>query len=356
MIPQEMRPSGVPRGVLKSGQGSRSSGEKLCFRDFFPGALTLGCWGLALECRPGRGKVEISMKHRRDGIAWGLWLAPMLFASMLAAQAVAPNAAPAAPPKAAHVHHKSHKTQKELVLPPLPSGPLSQMPMDQIPASPAKVSYQDGKLAISAQNSSLGEILREVRKLTGASIDIPQGSGANERVVGQFGPGAPRDILADLLNGSSFNYVMLGSSADPNSLSSVLLTSKSSSPGDMPTQTAANTFDNGNNGPMMPPHPQPFMQPGFGGQAGRAGNAQPVPGANDDAKDEDQDPPDDSADDQSQPGQAVQPEAADGNNQGQQPDPNAPNAGPKSPEQVLDMLRRQQPPGSAPQQPPPPPQ
>jgi hypothetical protein len=45
--------------------------------------------------------------------------------------------------------------------------------------------------------------------------------------------------------------------------------------------------------------------------------------------------------------------------QPQAADPNQPNAGPKTPEQILDMLRRQQPPGgpvTAPQQPPQPPQ
>jgi hypothetical protein len=42
--------------------------------------------------------------------------------------------------------------------------------MDQLPPTPAKVSYQGGLLTISAQNSTLGEILRDVRRLTGASI------------------------------------------------------------------------------------------------------------------------------------------------------------------------------------------
>jgi len=61
-------------------------------------------------------------------------------------------------------------------------------PMDQIPATPAKVSFENGLLTISAQNSTLGEILRDVRKLTGASIEIPQGSGASERVIAHLGP------------------------------------------------------------------------------------------------------------------------------------------------------------------------
>lgn len=33
---------------------------------------------------------------------------------------------------------------------------------------------------------------------------------AGQRVFGKYGPGAPREVLSDLLNGSGFNVVMLG--------------------------------------------------------------------------------------------------------------------------------------------------
>jgi len=56
-------------------------------------------------------------------------------------------------------------------------------------------------LTISAQNSTLSEILRDVRKLTGASIEIPAGLGANERVVTHLGPGAPRMFWRDCSTG-----------------------------------------------------------------------------------------------------------------------------------------------------------
>jgi hypothetical protein len=287
------------------------------------------------------------MPRTRRWIGLGLLLA----APVLLAQT--PATAPTTTPR-----HKSHKTQTPVVLPPLPSGPLSQLPMDQIPATPAKVSYEGGLLAISAQNSTLGEILRDVRKLTGASIDVPQGSGANERVVTHLGPGAPRDVLAGLLNGSSFNYVMLGSNSDPTAVTSVILMPKPSSPGDV--QTAANVVNQGNPGAMppngfLPPHPfnaQVIPQPGNG----QPGVAQPANAEGDDSKDE-EDNADDSADDQAQvqPGQPGPPDA-NAQGQQQQPDPNQPNAGPKTPEQILEMLRRQQQPGGAVIPPPQPPQ
>ncbi len=272
------------------------------------------------------------MPRTRRWIALGLLLA----APLLLAQTPAQPAHPSAP------HRKSHKAPTPLVLPPLPGGPLSQLPMDQIPATPAKVSYQGGLLTISAQNSTLGEILRDVRKVTGASIEIPSGSGAGERVVTHLGPAAPLDVLAGLLNGSSFNYVLLGSSSDPTAILSVILTPKPSAAGE--TQTAANLPQN--NPGVMPPNrfsqPQPFNQPGVVSQPG---NVQPANAEGDDsAQSDEQDNAEDNADEQAQPGQPGQPEANGGNapEQAQQPDPNA---GPKTPEQILEMLRRQQPGG-----------
>src|SRR4030081_2920176 len=253
---------------------------------------------------------------------------------LLAQTALAQTAAPA--PTATRHHKSHHKTQKPLVLPPLPSGPLSQVPMDQIPATPAKVSFQGGLLTISAQNSTLGEILRDVRKLTGASIEMHPGSAAaNERVVAHLGPGAPRDVLAGLFNGTAFNYVMVGSSSDPTAVSSVVLTSKTSSVGE--TQTAANAYQN-NPGPMPPnrfPPPQPFNQQPIVQQPG---NGQPGAEA-DDSTNADEENADENADDQAQAGQTVQPDVnANVQDQQVQQDPNQPNAGPKTPEQILEIL------------------
>lgn len=303
---------------------------------------------MAAEPVAAYGKRGILMPHTRRWIALGLLLAaPVLLAQNLGPNLVAPTVAPTSAPATSR-HRKSHKTQKPLVLPPLPSGPLSQMPMDQIPATPAKVSFQDGLLEISAQNSTLSEILRDVRNLTGASIEIPQGSGANERVVTHLGPGAPRDVLAGLLNGSSFNYVLVGSNADPTAVSTVMLTARPSSSGE--TQTAANVYQNNPAAAMPPnrfPQPQPFNQQVIVPQPGN-GVAQPAAEA-DDSKDKDEEEnADDNADDQAQPGQPGQPDATGANvpNQQQQPDPNQPNAGPRTPEQILEMLRRQQQPGN----------
>jgi hypothetical protein len=131
--------------------------------------------------------------------------------------------------------HAVHKVKKQATLPPpLPSGPqgpVPQIPLDAIPAVAPQVSYQDGQLTIVAPNSTLGDILRSVRKHTSADIEIPPT--ASERVVTRLGPGPARQVMAELLNGSRFNYILLGSPDDANSLVRVVLVAKTS---DTPTQ------------------------------------------------------------------------------------------------------------------------
>src|SRR5580700_3713820 len=133
--------------------------------------------------------------------------------------------------------HKAHKAKKQPALPPpLPSGPqgpVPQVPLDAMAPVAPQVSYQDGQLTIVALNSTLGDILRGVRKHTSADIEIPPT--ARERVVTRLGPGPAREVMAELLNGSRFNYILLGSPDNANLLVRVVLVAKTSdtpTPGD----------------------------------------------------------------------------------------------------------------------------
>jgi hypothetical protein len=301
--------------------------------------------GVAIRWSATHTDGDTLMSRTGTWITLGLLLsAPLVLAQNALAQnpAAATAPQPATPPVK---HHKPHKMQP-LVLPPLAGGPLRQLPMDQLPPAPAKVGFQDGLLTISAQNSTLGEILRDVRQLTGASIEIPPSAGANERVVAQLGPGAPRDVLAGLLNGSSFNYVMLGSSADPSAVASVILTPKPSVGGE--TQVA-NVNPPAYDTSAAPVAPTRFPGPsGFARQAmvpspvlGRPDGSPPPPAASADADDKDDDSDSDDKDDDSAPAQPAAAQTVE------TPDANAngtdPNAGPKTPEQIMEMLRRSQP-------------
>ena len=105
--------------------------------------------------------------------------------------------------------------------------PPVPLTLEQMPASAPQVSFHNGQLTIVAPNSTLGDILRAVRAQTGASVEVP--GNAPERVVVKLGPGPARDVLASLLNGSHFNYVLLGSVTDPAQVEKIILTSKAGS-------------------------------------------------------------------------------------------------------------------------------
>lgn len=204
---------------------------------------------------------------------------------------------------------------KKPELPPLPSGPtgpVPQIPLDSISPIAPQVSFQNGQLTIVAANSTLGDILRAVRKQTGAEIEIPS---ATDRVVTHLGPGPARDVMAELLNGSRFNYVLLGSPEDPNALTRVVLVAKSGP--DNPNTGG------GNPGMQMAGQQQPGMV--------QAGNMAPPP--EEVAQDQpDADQPEENADDNAdqQSADADQQPAA-------QPDQQV-----KTPQQMLQEMQQRQ--------------
>jgi len=119
-----------------------------------------------------------------------------------------------------------------------PAGKLSPptaAPIQPIrPATKVEVEFRNGKLTIGANNATLAEVLYEVHRKTGADIPIPSGA-ERDQVVGNFGPGPAREVMASLLNGSRFNFILVASDTDPSQLRSVVLTAR----GDAGSQTPA---------------------------------------------------------------------------------------------------------------------
>ena len=197
------------------------------------------------------------------------------------------------------------------VAPPPPPVPMHEA------AVPPKVTYVNGSLTIEAKNSTLSDVLKSVEKLTGASFEISSGD-TSERVVGIIGPGPARDVLATLLNGSHFNYVMLSPLGDPSALSRVLLTPR-----------GAALAQNGQ--PSNPQFQQPYPQQV---QISPALAVQQQNASADESADNG-DTPDENADGQEQ--QDAQADPAQGAQVPQPPQP-----GVKTPEQLLQELRQQQ--------------
>jgi hypothetical protein len=163
-----------------------------------------------------------------------LLLVSTLYTSTLYAQTPAPQTTQTAPPVAAQ---------------PAPS-------LLQQPAGEAQIDLSGDTLYIRADNSSLTAILHQIAGKSGMQIE---GLGADERVFGSFGPGAPRDVLADLLNGTAYNLVLLGDLSDgaPRQL---ILTPASRGAAATPAPVAqANADDAANDQESVEP-PQPEVQ------------------------------------------------------------------------------------------------
>jgi hypothetical protein len=166
-----------------------------------------------------------------------------------------------------------------------------------------------------------------VRKMTAAEIEIP--AAANERVVTHLGPGPARDVVAELLNGSRYNYVLLGSPADANLLTRVVLVAK--------IAEAPAPGEQGANAEGQPG--QPVMgQPGFVSPPQQEAGNIPAEAGDAEATEEN---PDDNAEQNA--AEAEQPTAV----------PEQP--GVKTPQQMLQemqqrqlQLQQQQPPGQPP--------
>jgi hypothetical protein len=129
----------------------------------------------------------------------------------------------------------------------------------QQPAKDAQIIFANGNLSIHADNSSLSAILHQVASSSGMKIE---GLGGDERVFGNFGPGAPRDVLADLLAGTAYNQVLLGdlSNGAPRELILSPATRGGASAASPTPQANANA-DDGNEAEAVETPPPPPQQP-----------------------------------------------------------------------------------------------
>src|ERR1019366_5521013 len=146
----------------------------------------------------------------------------LLFAGVAIAQhhqARAMHAIPAAAPATAAEAPESGAEVPAPAAQPVPAPPA----LEKRPAVPAKISYVGGQLKIDAFDVTLADVLAKVAALTGVNIEVPAGA-KNERMpVVELGPGTARQVLAELLSDSTFDFLIQSSSADPNMLQSVLL-------------------------------------------------------------------------------------------------------------------------------------
>jgi hypothetical protein len=121
------------------------------------------------------------------------------------------------------------------------------------PSHPAEVTLNDGQLQVTADNSSLNQILREISRLTGMKIT---GGVTDERVFGKYGPAAPADILGDLLAGTGSNMMLRETAA--NFPEELILTPQTGGP--TPPNPNASGFEGDTVNDPSPPFSRPNLR------------------------------------------------------------------------------------------------
>jgi hypothetical protein len=199
----------------------------------------------------------------------------------------------------------------------------SQQPLQMPPKSP-RVTYVNGQLTVVAENSMMTDVLNGVRSATGIKME---GLGGNaDRVYGQFGPAPPRVVINSLLNGSHYDFIILSSVETPDAVQRVILSPRGTNPNAMavnnpgrPTNRPPVDEDNdvvNNQDEITDEQPVPAM---------------PTPGIQQQGQPMQQGQ-------QMQQGQAVPVNPSTVQSQGQQPGGTP--QGVKTPEQLLEELRR----------------
>lgn len=107
--------------------------------------------------------------------------------------------------------------------PPLPPPPVALTPEKQ-PPTPPRITFQNGMLTLESTNSRLSDVLNGVR--TKANIQFEGLDSAPERVAVKLGPAPADEVLSSLLQGSRFDYVILGQPENPHAVEKVMLTAK----------------------------------------------------------------------------------------------------------------------------------
>lgn len=142
-------------------------------------------------------------------------------AGLLAAQAVPPQTKKSAVKPQLPAPEKNFP-QQAVDQPALPPKPMPLRP-SQMPAVAPRISYQAGQLTVVAENSTFADVISSIRNATQIPIETVGGP-SSERIAVQIGPAPVKQVLLALMEGSNYDFYLLGSETDPNAVSRVVLT------------------------------------------------------------------------------------------------------------------------------------
>ena len=194
--------------------------------------------------------------------AWILLIPASLATAQVAGTAPTAGSSPSAkasatkPPIHHAVHHHRHAKPSAAVVAPAPVAPPPPLRPAEQPPNPATIEFNNGLLTVRAQNSSLVSILTRIQHETGLVID---GLNRDQRIYGQYGPGNISTTLTALLDGSGYDFVIVGGGSDHAAARLILSTPgtpATTTPAVANNQQAAPTDQAEPADPTAPPQPK----------------------------------------------------------------------------------------------------
>ncbi len=112
-------------------------------------------------------------------------------------------------------------TQPTIAQPPIPAA------LPQPAQHRAEIVFSNGQITVSANNSSLNQILFDIAHQTGMKIT---GGVNDERVFGHYGPATPASILTRLLDGTGSNMLLVSTPGHDSAPTELILTPRHGGP------------------------------------------------------------------------------------------------------------------------------
>jgi len=136
----------------------------------------------------------------------------------------------------------------------------------QPPANAPIAQLTNGKLIIRANGQDFAAVLESIRSVSGFTVEMPPG-GESEPVFLNMGPASVTDALVALIEGTNYNYFIVGSAKDPLTVKRLILTERT-------TQGPATLVASSQGAPVAS---QPALYGGQGSQADEADASEPPP-------------------------------------------------------------------------------
>jgi len=149
-----------------------------------------------------------------------------------------------------------HKAKPDPLIAIPPAQTIPRFTPEQLPPQPPQVSFQDGRLAVSSQNSTFGDVMSAIRRLTGVRFESVSGAVVenfptpNERVAAVL-TGSPREVIGALLDGLNLGYILVSAPGHPDGVKTVVLTSS-------PQSQRSTQASSAGPGVPVPVRPQPM--------------------------------------------------------------------------------------------------